>query len=301
MSERALALFAEIARLNPRQEPFIQSSVALLNDEERESLCKYIDFLVTHEKLDLPYIASCYDTIVNDTLREQIYFTRHKKYRYSTYAEVAGSVYLNDDYMTRYMYGLAITGFLWPQHTQLKRWFLKQLPVDRTGNYLEIGPGHGYYFLAAQKLTAYSYFLGVDISPTSIRLTRSILDSGYSAGRRDYELRQANFLECDFDRQFDAVVMGEVLEHVEKPERFIERIRAVSRPGAFIYLTTAINAPAVDHIQLFSSVESVHDCVRAGGLNVKESFAISANPKLTLEDALKMLQPVNIAVVLEHA
>ena len=294
------SLIEEIVILNKMQKAFIQSSLGLLTLEEIENLNNYIDFLVAKENLSISFIAKAYNLIVQDTLREQIYFLRNKKYRYSTYAEVAGSVYLNDDYMTMYMYGLAITSFLWPQHCQMKRWFSERIPKNRNGKYLEIGPGHGYYFMDAQKKTSFEHFLGVDLSPTSIRLTKSILESGYFGKFSSYELQLIDFLSVDLKEKYDAVVMGEVLEHVENPVAFIKKINESSKQDAFIYITTVINAPAIDHIALFTNVEDLDKCVKEGGLKMKEYFLTASNNKLSVKENLKQLLPVNIAMVLQH-
>ena len=300
LSKNLKSLIDEIVALNIMQKAFIQSCLESLTAEEIEHLNNYIDFLITKENLSVSFIAACYDLIVKDTLREQIYFLRHKRYRYSSYAEVAGSVYLNDDYMTKYMYGLAITSFLWPQHCQMKRWFSDRIPKDRKGKYLEIGPGHGYYFMDAQKKTSFESFTGVDISPTSIRLTKSILESGFFGKFSNYELKLIDFLAVDLQEKYDAVVMGEVLEHVENPVAFIKKINECSAGDAFIYITTVINAPAIDHIALFKNVEDLDTCVKDGGLKLKEYFLTASNNKLSVEENLKQLLPVNIAMVLQH-
>lgn len=300
LNKNLKSLLEEVVALNKMQKSFIQSSLNALTQEEIANLNKYIDFLVTKENLDVSYIAKCYDLIVKDTLREQIYFLRNKRYRYSTYAEVSGSVYLNDDYMTKYMYGLAITSFLWSQHCQMKRWFSDRIPKNQKGDYLEIGPGHGYYFMDAQKKTAFENFTGVDISPTSIRMTQSILESGFFGRFSNYELNLMDFLSVALKKKYDAVIMGEVLEHVENPVAFIRKINESSKPDAFIYVTTVINAPAIDHIALFTNVEDLDRCVKEGGLKMKEYFLTASNNKLSVEENLRQLLPVNIAMVLEH-
>ena len=41
---------------------------------------------------------------------------------------MAASVYHDRDYMDRYMYGLAITNFLWPNHVAMARFLRESLP-----------------------------------------------------------------------------------------------------------------------------------------------------------------------------
>ena len=102
------------------------------------------------------------------------------------------------------------------------------------------------FFMAAARSRKFSNCLGVDLSPTSVALTKSLMGSGHFGRFQDYELRQADFLGAPLPRaSFDAIVMGEVLEHVEWPALFMARIRELAAPGAFVFVTTAINAPSI--------------------------------------------------------
>lgn len=295
--DKLQALIDVVIASNPLQRPFLESSLSELKTSEKDELESYLSYC-TKQGLGLDFLADCYNTIVKDTLREQVYFLRNKRYRCSSYAEVAGSVYLNDNYMKRYMYGLAMTTTLWPNHREIHRFFSEVLPKETSGNYLEIGPGHGVYFMNAMRSCQYGNYQAVDISPTSIALTRSILESGEFGDFRNFDLVCDNFLNATFSgKKFDAIVMGEVLEHVENPAAFMNKIRELSNPGTFIFVTTAINAPAIDHIYLFESPEAVHDLVQQAGFRVV-SEKISPYPSLDLTKTMELGLPVNIALQL---
>ncbi len=294
------ALLREIVRINPLQSSFIDSSLDDVTPAELEDLDRYLDFCA-RRSLDTAYLASCYDVIVKDTLREQLYFQRHGRYRYSTFAEVADAVYFDDEYMRKYMYGLAITAWLWPNHRAMHRSFADVVPADRPGSYLEIGPGHGVYMLTAMNQSAYGHFEGIDLSPTSVALTRELLESRDVADSKQYEIHCCDFLDDELRLpQYDAIVMGEVLEHVEQPQVFLEKIRDLAADDAFIFITTPINAPAVDHIYLFDSLESIDSIVAAAGLAVRESQMIPY-PGQSVEESLEQVLPINVTLVLEKA
>lgn len=292
-------LISEIIKLNPLQKSFLDDSLKRLSSEELSDLNNYLEYCLSIS-IDIPYLAKCYDLIVKDTLREQIYFTKHKQYRYSTYDEVASKVYLNDEYMQKYMYGLAITSFLWPNHHAMKEFFLKTLPRDKKGTYVEIGPGHGFYFMTSLLLTAYDRFEGIDISPKSVEMTNSILKSNIFGEFSNYEIYCKDFFDGDMPQNhFDAVVSGEVLEHLEDPKGFLKRIKEISHKDSYIYVTTCINAPAVDHIFLFESVQHLVDIVNDAGLSVKEEFVVPYFKK-TIEETVEQQLPLNIALELKH-
>jgi 2-polyprenyl-3-methyl-5-hydroxy-6-metoxy-1,4-benzoquinol methylase len=295
--ERIRKLTDAIVRINPLQRAFIKESMIDVRDDELHDLDAYIRFAES-AGIESDFLAESYDLIVKDTLREQMYFQRHGRYRYSTFDEVASSVYFNDEYMRMYMHGLAITAYLWPNHRALHRYFVDVIPTDKDGRYLEIGPGHGVFMMCAMRKTAFSHFEGVDISPTSVEMTRTLLGSGLFGDFTDWEIIEQDFFASDMDDGgYSAVVMGEVLEHVEDPGQFLRQINAVSADDAFIFITTPINAPAIDHIYLFDSVESIEALVSDAGLTVQDSLLVPY-PGLSAEESTAQKLPINVAMVL---
>lgn len=286
-----------ILEANPLQVAFLMASVAHLEISESKALESYIAYCLS-AGFDYGYLAECYNTIVRDTLKEQLYFQRHGRYRHSSYIDVAASVYQNEDYMKRYMYGLALTTYLWPNHRTIHRCFVDALPRQQDGQYLEIGPGHGVYFMNAMRLGRFRRYLGIDISPTSIALTRSLLSSGNFGHFSNYEFACTDFLADQVDGRFQAVVMGEVLEHVENPLAFLKKIRSLADHKAFVFVTTAINAPAIDHIYLYDSPEAVTEMAVAAGFRVLKAET-APYPGLTLQQSLVKKLPINIALVME--
>ncbi|TAL33774.1 MAG: class I SAM-dependent methyltransferase [Alphaproteobacteria bacterium] len=292
------ALRDAILGQNPMHRSFMTAALANVTPEEMGHLDRYIDFC-RQRGLTIAYLADCYLTIVGDTLREQIYFQKNKKYRYSSFAQVADNVYFNEEYMSFYMYGLAITSFLWPNHLALFRFFRDMLPKDKKGAYLEIGPGHGYFLLTAMQRSAYSSFTGVDISETSIAQTRALLEH-FGGGKKGFELLCMDFLDSKLpENGFDAIVMGEVLEHVEQPEHFLKQIARLAKKDAYIFVTTCINAPAVDHIYLFSSPEQLEKLFSDCGLKIRNQLIKPYEGK-SLEESLQQLLAINVAYVLER-
>jgi len=297
VTSRIDALTENIVSINPLQRNFISESVTDIHDEEMRDLDAYMSFT---ESLGIEpsYLAECYDLIVKDTLREQMYFQRHGRYRYSTFDDVANSVYFDAEYMRKYMHGLAITAYLWPNHRALHRFFVESIPTDHQGRYLEVGPGHGVFMMCAMRQSSYESFEGIDISPTSVEMTRALLGSGFFGDFGDYTIVEQDFFTSDIAADaFSAVVMGEVLEHVEDPGRFLQQISTVSTDDAFIFITTPINAPAIDHIYLFDSIESIEALVLGAGLRICDSLLVPY-PGLTVEESMAQTLPVNVAMVL---
>jgi 2-polyprenyl-3-methyl-5-hydroxy-6-metoxy-1,4-benzoquinol methylase len=294
--------FAEIvAGLNSLHRNFLTSSLSGLSANDTAELLKYFDYCIG-SGLDVDYLAAAYNLVVTDMQAEQVFFRRHKRYRHSRFAEVAGAVYFDDGYMRRYMHGLALTTFLWPNHLAMRDFFVRTFPPFLTGNYLEVGPGHGYYFLRACQLGQFETMTGIDVSPSSVELTRDILRH-FGMPNTNATITQADFADFRSDRTYSCVVMGEVIEHLEHPEMFLSKIAALADEQTHIFVTTAINSPAIDHIYLFRSSEEVEGLARSCGLEVVDKMCLPY-VGMTLAEAYKRAMPVNAAYVmrkLRHA
>ncbi|NQZ13240.1 MAG: class I SAM-dependent methyltransferase [Alphaproteobacteria bacterium] len=299
LPDNVATLIDIILEENPMHTSFIDGALKHVSDEELATLDKYLDFCQSKGQ-NLPYMADSYLTIVGDTFKEQIYFMKHKEYRHKTYADVAGHVYDDEDYMNKYMYGLAITSFLWPNHLDMGRLFVETVPRDRGGKYLDIGPGHGYYLMKAMELGSFDEFLGIDISEASIKQTGAILDHFKPEFKDKFELRLMDFLDAtELEAgSFDAIVMGEVLEHVEQPDVFLKRIAELSKDDGYIYITTCINAPAVDHIYLWRTTDELEKMIEGTGLKIKTPLRLPYEGK-TLEESQEQDLSINVAYVLE--
>ncbi len=95
--------------------------------------------------------------------------------------------------------------------------------------------------------------VGVDIDPGAIEFARNELLKESEAVRRRvrFELIEAGRLPFE-DASFDSVLLGEVIEHLARPERVIAEALRVLRPNGRIVLTTPFGVmPHPDHLQTF--------------------------------------------------
>ncbi len=290
------ALINNILNKLPFHSHGIKKALELLKIEELQQLENYLIFSC-NQGLSLDYLAESYKTILLDILRETVYFNEHQEYRYSTFEEVANSVYYNDTYMSLYMHGLLITLFFWPNHLKLYRFFQKTIPKNKKGNYLEIGPGHGYFFLTAVKSTDYDHFIGIDLSDTSIQQTNNLIQDQYP--EKNVQLYCVDFFEYAApEASFDAIVLGEILEHVENPQGFLKKVASLAKKEAYIFVSTCINAPAIDHIYQFKNEEQLNKMFRNCGLEIKEQCILPYIEK-TLDECRAHALVINVGYILK--
>src|SRR5258705_503604 len=82
-----------------------------------------------------------------------------------------------------------------PTHAAMHEFFIRTFPKGSRGTYLEIGPGHGYYFRKAASLGNFDSMLGVDISPASVELSNDIMHHYGVKSGATIEIRQLDFLK----------------------------------------------------------------------------------------------------------
>ncbi|HVJ42750.1 MAG TPA: class I SAM-dependent methyltransferase [Dongiaceae bacterium] len=295
-------LVDRICAQSPLQEKKLR---AYLVTRDAAFFCEANDFIDSYggflakQNISVDYAVGAYLEMCKNMMRCQVEFMRSGKYP-SAALNAKEMVYQNSTEMLSYMVGLGISQFLWSTHYEMFN-FLKaafQERADNTESYLEIGPGHGLFLeQALRTLHRVSNPIAIDISETSLGLTRSIID--YSVpDRRDVQYILADILEADLSQKFDFVTMGEVLEHVEQPQLLLRRVKNMLAPGGGAFVSTCVNCPAIDHVYQFNTVEQIRALLTDCGLAIKRDLPLPVE-KMTVEAAEKNRITINYCALLE--
>ncbi|WP_368914566.1 glycosyltransferase [Exiguobacterium acetylicum] len=118
------------------------------------------------------------------------------------------------------------------------------------GNVLEVGCANGDL---SKHIAMYADNLyGIDIDPVAIELARYKV---FNLGLKNcfFTTRDGSDLSV-FNKEFDTVVLAEVLEHVSYPEKFIEEAIKVCKPGGKVIISVpkGYRIPDPDHINIFN-------------------------------------------------
>lgn len=276
------------------QKKYLEKTLAEeLNETEKQELENIIEFFL--KEYTLREMVDAYLLFVDDILEETKYFVENEKYKYSSFAEVNEKVYTNDMYMKKYMLGLQLSGYIWKNHLLIHRWFKDKIRQFSGKDYLEIGPGHGQYFLEAINEQNFEQYTGIDISLSAVKLAIDYINCFKKTEIRNYSIICDDFLKLNFEKKFDMVCMSEVLEHLEEPARYLEKIYDITNAEANIYISVPINAPAMDHIYLFHSIEEVFSMVQEVGFTIKDYFYVTGND-ISYEKAVKRKRAINLAL-----
>ena len=292
--ERITNLINSLAAKLPFHGEYLRSSIKRMTEEEQTAFERLLAFYM-NDGQTIESLTRAYAGFFKDVMKERAYFQKHHQYRHHTLAEVADSIYHDSAYMDMYMIGLSLSIYIWEVAFEIHRWFIQQIR-GRTGQrYLEVGPGHGENFVKAMELSNFESYEALDLSQTSLDATRAYVQ--YALPNKDnvsYTL--GDFLQYSNTCRYDAIVIGEVLEHVERPDAFLKQVCSLSDKDTFVYISTAINSPAIDHIYQFHNQDEVFQLVQENGLAIIDYCYVP-----TIESADKAEYPsADLAMVLRR-
>lgn len=264
--------------------------------EEFHNVLKFFTEVYDGTGYDMDYIVDAYLFINNMVYEETYYFMVNGKYRNSTFKEVDAIVYNCKEYMEKHMIGLTISDYMWTNHIKMIRYFVNNLEMFQGDKYLEIGPGFGQYLIKAVLKGQFKEYFACDISPTSVKGSNQYLQYMNVADRCTVKCK--DFFQYDSDEKFDCIVMGEVLEHVEQPLMMLQKIYDLLSESGNAFITTVINAPTIDHIFLFRTIEEVLGLMRKAKFYVVDYHCSTAGD-IPLEKAVKKKAAITIAMILK--
>jgi SAM-dependent methyltransferase len=288
-----------------QQMPFLYKATAEnsnLSLEHRLPLLEEIlQRLNSNSEEKLRSCVKAYVTICIEFLKLQRQLERTKTYLYSTEEETLEMVYQNKDlFCGYYLEGLLLTQALWPNHFMLMRNFQDSfLPtLSPETKVLEVGTGMGLHLRYMLKRAPALNYTGLDISPHAIDFAKRFV-SDVQTRKSQLKFLQTSVTDpkgLDFQSSaFGCVIMGEVLEHIEKPLETLRELIRITKGGGHLFLTTVVFAAAIDHIYLFHNAEEVLQLCRAAGWKIDKTwvYPIYENDTPDVSD-----RPMNIALIL---
>lgn len=221
-------------------------------------------------------------------LKEELSFRETGRYSASEFSQIRRDVYENPEVMEDYyLAGLYLTYYIWPHHYRLLRFFRDSFlePPGDVSVFMEWGVGHGLLSQLAFNRWPSAKAGLYDVSPYSLQFSGRLLEaSGFSAFETN--LGDVTSLETG---QADAVICGELLEHVDDPRKLLGKLRSSMNPGARAFMTGAINSAQEDHLTLFSSAEQVQELVAEAGFSVVDSVKLVHPNRAHEKDAPSVL------------
>lgn len=283
---------------HPRSLPGIVE--ARLNDPERFDAIaeQFLRWAVATRGVEA--IGEMVDSFVRFTTSVNMSQARYERaghYENKTFEDCLKALYTEKEEMDDYLWGVYLTNFLWAHHTEIILFFtdryLKRL--DNPRSLIEIAPGHGGWGAWSLHHLPETKLVGYDIAPSSIEIATQLMNAAGFADRARYELKDALNLDLVEANSADAVICNFLIEHLERPDKLMQVICHLLKPGQKAFLTGAITAAQIDHIYEFRYESELVKLAEDHGLRVLETF--SGGPRRTLPNA-KFL-PRSMALIMQ--
>ena len=295
-----------ICEKSPLQKKRIQSFHSKQNkkffDEAENFVIFYNNFLES-KKLKFDFIADGYLNMCRDMMKSRIYFLKEGKYPSENQKEVFDNLYNKENEMLLLMIGLAFTQFLWETHYEMYQHFKNFIKKETKNNleYLEIGPGHGLFLkYALDELdNKDNSFKVVDISPTSIEITKNII-SQIKSSNKNLDFVIADIYDYNALNKFDLIVAGELIEHLDNPVKFLLKLKKLLKPDGKIFLTTCVNCPTNDHVVYFKNTETIKKMIKLCGLKILEEKILPVE-KLSVKEIKEKKITINYSAIIQRA
>ena len=192
-------------------------------------------------------------------VRLQMDLERTGHYLHSSFDEVREAVYDNPATMDgRYLNGLFLSEAFWINHTKMHAYFVEQFcaPQKETGTILEVPCGTGIFISEFMRRNSHWIATAIDLSASAVAFTECIVRLN---GNARVAIRRQDIFEMPLDEHYDRVICGELLEHLEEPEKLLQTLGRLIAPDGKIFLTTAVWAASPDHIYLFKSAREARE------------------------------------------
>lgn len=239
--------------------------------------------------------AAAYARLIQEMQRLQADYARTGRYPHASFAEVERRVYSNSARMREHLEALALAQFLWIDQWERFAFFSEWIDQQQSARHLEIGPGHGLYLERTVRAfqSQNTAITALDVSASSLQTARAIAGDAVT-------WLAADFLEWQPGKPANSITMGEVLEHVEEPAAFLDKVRQSLSPGGQVFLSTPLHAPMPDHITAFPDVGAVRDLIESRGFVIVREHQRAVDG-LPLELAQRFLKPIMVCAILQPA
>ena len=289
----------KIAEGNPLQKKKIINQLKKYDNKTLSDLEKIaLDIIIVSKKnkFTIKNISKFYNDLCIETMQEQLYLKKFNTYRSIKEKKSNLKLYNSNFKMKKYILALMLTQIYWNSHVQIFKWYKKKIKNLNLKYFLEIGSGHG---LLSKELIKKKNLKGVicDISQQSLNFTKNILGNFIKSNK--IEFKKIDFFDLKPNKKFDFVVMGEVIEHVDNPIKFLKKVKTIITKDGKIFISTCANCAQVDNIYHFKSIEQIRNLIKKTKLRIISEL-ISPSEKIKKDKWKKEKISINYCAILEN-
>jgi len=279
-------------------EGYLSSQPTSFFKEADKFIFDYSGYL-KEEGLSFEYAVDAYLKMCSDMVKCQIFFMKYDKYPLEDQEQAFEEVYNSKKEMQSYMVGLALSQYLWGTHYKMFNHLKEVLQQnkEKIKSYLEIGPGHGLFFKEAINTIGNDCkYTAIDISKVSLDLTKSII-SFFQLNYTDIKYINDDMLNITSTNLYDFIVMGEVLEHVEKPKFLLDKLNTLLDINGQAFISTCVDCPTIDHVYHFKSVSEIRDILKQSNFEIVSEKVLPVE-KLPMDEIIKRKITINYSAII---
>ena len=260
-----------------------------------EEISKNIFYFEKKWKLKKYFSLVSYNDLCKETLSEQFYLKKYGTYRAIKQDIDNKLLYVSSKKMKAYLLGLMLTQIFWPSHYKILRFYKSKIKSRKKVRFLEIGSGHGLMTKYLLENSSENSGLICDISKQSLSLTKSIIHK--QAKQNNLKFINKDFFKLDSSFKFDLIIMGEVIEHVKNPKKFLLKAKRMLTKDGKIFLSTCANCAQVDHLFHFECINQIQHLIKKCKLKI-DSELISPSENIPKKDWKKEKIAINYCSIL---
>lgn len=269
--ENVAKYFNEVFMEIERRDPFHAKTLGRNDMRDMDlflTLEKLIYEFFRKRDIDAKSLVSDYLHMISDMRKEMAHFGTHGMYSCKNQKEAYEKVYSKPEIMRYYMNALTLSQILWEHHFKMLMYFRDRVEdIGKELDYrdmtiMEVGAGHGLYSFLSKEGFPMKRLDIVDVSSEALAMT------GVMLGFENTRYIQKDFDLYNIGCEYDLIIMGELLEHLDYPASALWKARDRMKDDGFLWVTVPINAPAIDHVFLFRSKGEVLRLIQLAELDV---------------------------------
>ena len=107
-----------------------------------------------------------------------------------------------------------------------------------------------------------------------------------------------DMLDLDLSEKYDFITMGEVLEHVNYPEKLLIKLKDLLSQNGRSFVSTCVDCPSIDHVYHFKSVDEIREMFHKCGLAIEEERVLPVE-KLPMDEIARRKITINYCAILK--
>tara|TARA_B100000579_G_scaffold432024_1_gene448111 strand:+ start:1299 stop:2222 length:924 start_codon:yes stop_codon:yes gene_type:complete len=235
-----------------------------------DEICKIILYLEKKWKIKKNHSINSYNSLCVETIKEQFYLKKVGTYKSIKENIKNENLYNSLSKMKVYLLGLMLSQIFWLSHFKIISFYKNKVKSFNKKKFLEVGSGHGLLTKYLLENNKKNEGIICDISQQSLNLTKRVIN--YKKHKSNIKFIKKDFFKFNNKDKFDFIILGEVIEHVKKPKKFLNKAKKLLKPDGKIFISTCSNCAQVDHLYHFKNIRKIKSLLKSVNFKIQHEL-----------------------------